>query len=67
MRWRLPDTSQKFSERHVITSLPSIKRNVRKSGILHSNVAVGERVKVTYTKLPNGNKATTIEPDHGMK
>jgi len=34
---------------------------------VHSNVAVGERVKVTYTKLPNGNKATTIEPDHGMK
>ena len=34
---------------------------------VHSNVAVGERVKVTYTKLPNGNKATTIEPDRGMK
>ena len=34
---------------------------------VHSNVTVGERVKVTYTKLPNGNKATTIEPDRGMK
>lgn len=28
------------------------------------NVAVGERVKVTYTKMPNGNKVTTIQPDH---
>ena len=34
---------------------------------MQGNVAVGQRVKVTYTKLPNGNKVTTIEPDHGMK
>jgi hypothetical protein len=34
---------------------------------VQGNVAVGQRVKVTYTKLPNGNKVTTIEPDRGMK
>ena len=32
---------------------------------MQGNVAVGERVKVTYTKMPNGNKVTTIQPDHG--
>ena len=31
---------------------------------LQGNVAVGERVKVTYTKMPNGNKVTMIQPDH---
>ena len=34
---------------------------------VQGNVAVGERVKVTYTKTANGDKVTTIEPDHGMK
>ena len=34
---------------------------------VHGNVAVGERVKVTYTKMPNGNKVTTIQPDLGSK
>jgi ABC-type glycerol-3-phosphate transport system substrate-binding protein len=33
---------------------------------LKGNIAVGERVKVTYTKLSNGNKVLTIHPDHGM-
>jgi ABC-type glycerol-3-phosphate transport system substrate-binding protein len=28
------------------------------------NVAVGERVKVTYTKVSNGNKVLTIHHDH---
>jgi hypothetical protein len=34
---------------------------------LQGNVAVGERVKVTYTKMSNGNKVTTIQHDHGPK
>jgi hypothetical protein len=34
---------------------------------VQGNVAVGQRVKVTYTKLPNGNKVTTIQPDLGTK
>lgn len=33
---------------------------------LKGNIAVGERVKVTYTKMSNGNKVLTIHPDHGM-
>jgi ABC-type glycerol-3-phosphate transport system substrate-binding protein len=33
---------------------------------LKGNVSVGDRVKVTYTRLSNGNKVTTIEPDHGL-
>jgi ABC-type glycerol-3-phosphate transport system substrate-binding protein len=32
---------------------------------IQGTVAVGERVRVTYTKMPNGNKVTTIQPDHG--
>ncbi len=34
---------------------------------LQGNVAVGERVRVTYTKMSNGNKVTTIQHDHGSK
>jgi hypothetical protein len=33
---------------------------------LKGNIAVGERVKVTYTKLSNGNKVLTVHHDHGM-
>jgi ABC-type glycerol-3-phosphate transport system substrate-binding protein len=33
---------------------------------LKGSVAVGERVKVTYTKMPNGNKVLTINHDPGM-
>ena len=36
------------------------------SGV-EGNVAVGERVKVTYTKTADGNKVTTIQPAHGGK
>ena len=31
---------------------------------LRGNVSVGDRVKVTYTKMPNGNKILTINPEH---
>ena len=31
------------------------------------NLAVGQRVRVTYTKRPNGDKVTTIQPDNGPK
>ena len=31
------------------------------------NVMVGQRVRVTYTKMPNGDKVTTIQPDNGSK
>ena len=34
---------------------------------IQGNVAVGERVKVTYTKMPNGNKVTTIQPELGSE
>lgn len=34
------------------------------SGV-EGSVAVGDRVKVTYTKSNNGNKVTTIQPAHG--
>jgi hypothetical protein len=30
-------------------------------------VAPGQRVRVTYTKMPNGDKVTTIQPDNGSK
>ena len=36
------------------------------SGV-EGQVAVGDRVKVTYTKSDNGNKVTTIQPEHGGK
>jgi ABC-type glycerol-3-phosphate transport system substrate-binding protein len=34
---------------------------------VEGNVAVGERVKVTYTKTNDGNKVTTVQPAHGGK
>jgi hypothetical protein len=34
---------------------------------VEGNVAVGERVKVTYTKTAEGNKVTTVQPAHGGK
>ncbi len=36
------------------------------SGV-EGHVAVGERVKVTYTKTDDGNKVTTVQPAHGGK
>ena len=30
-------------------------------------IAPGQRVRVTYTKMPNGDKVTTIQPDSGSK
>ena len=32
---------------------------------VEGNVAVGERVKVTYTRATDGNKVTTVQPAHG--
>ena len=34
---------------------------------VQGNVAIGDRVKVTYTKTAEGNKVTTVQPEHGGK
>lgn len=34
---------------------------------VEGKVAVGERVKVTYSKTADGNKVTTVQPAHGGK
>ena len=34
---------------------------------IEGNVAVGDRVKVIYTKTASGNKVTTVQPAHGGK
>ena len=34
---------------------------------IEGNVAVGDRVRVTYTKTDKGNKVTTVQPEHGQK
>ena len=35
------------------------------AGQQNGRVAVGERVKVTYTKATDGNKVTTVQPANG--
>ena len=32
---------------------------------IEGSVAVGERVKVTYTRATDGNKVTTVQPANG--